>query len=240
MGLQIEERDFRALGDERCRVAWENGIPFQAVDTWSHSQCVWSVARRILAAAERAGGGRCGVDASLVELLCHAHDLGRMFLGSEASRHLLPRRWIGLHGVFGAAHFRGGGAAWASPALREAMARICERHLLGVGVTAAVYARWREEIEAVTDPDPVILRARELLAAERYRSDTLPESTEERVVAYADLCTRGAQVGHTWVSVYEPYEGSPRRRLLAVGGEALVARGDRAHAFVLELTGGAF
>jgi len=236
---QIARHVIPSIARSMVVLATGNGIPEQALDTWSHSLRIWQEAARIAAAARerQSVDGGLLINEPLLEALCFAHDTGRMFTGSKASHQLVPQQLIGAHGVLGAHYYRTLPEPFAPVAIMEALARICERHLLGVGVLAETYERWRRAVDQEELPDNLREQIRSVLGMPRYRDDTLPETAEERIMAYVDLCALGQQTGSVWCPVIVPYHGTPRARLLETGGAAMARRGDAAHAFVLELTG---
>ncbi|MDD5039783.1 MAG: HD domain-containing protein [Patescibacteria group bacterium] len=64
-------------------IARKHGIPEQVRDTWRHSQLVWKGAKRI---ADNAISNGYSVNLRFLKAACLCHDIGRMAVGSKASR----------------------------------------------------------------------------------------------------------------------------------------------------------
>ena len=168
------------LSSEMSQIASSNGIPSQATDTWVHSTEVYRLAMEIVDCLliERVRelhpylGKDWEFSSYLLEKACYAHDIGRMSTGSKAStviEHGL------LHGAAGAAHFRkiaSNSKNWNAAEMEdlEVVARVCERHVLGPGMTAAfVEDKW-DILEASGIP----------------KADLLAEHLYEKIIGYAD------------------------------------------------------
>lgn len=186
------------LFTEMLATAKRNGIPLQTADTWVHSSHVYQYAFEIAEKAlmERVANHmgklytndfKYGLAGHILEKASFAHDFGRMFTGSNASRNLEDGI---LHGYRGAKHFRKlaskRGFRDAADEL-ELLARVCERHIGGAGLTESSLAR---------HPAFVKLNA--------ASSDILAESPYEKIIGYADWRTHSRENGTvffpTWVS----------------------------------------
>lgn len=180
---------------EMIRVAASNGIGFQAADTWAHSTEVYRFSKEISGKIvlgktdefrtthpDELKSPENRFDNYIMEKGCYAHDFGRMITGSDASRTI---RDGALHGFFGAKYFRemsekGRYGDSSSPEQfggheldeLERLARICERHLGGSGLTASSMNRNSAFKEAGIPPN-----------------NLLAESTYERIIGYADWRT---------------------------------------------------
>ena len=142
-----------SLKEIRClmeKIADENGILEQVNDTWDHSSCVWKFTEKI---AKLAIKNRYKVDLDFLKIACFVHDIGRMVCGGKKSKLLEPVRYHGLRGY----------EIVRKQDWPEKLARVCVRHMGGVGQTRDV----NQEIGWVD-------------------YDTLAETIEERILAYAD------------------------------------------------------
>ena len=186
------------LFTEMSAIAAQNGIPLQTADTWIHSsqvcQYAFEIAEKALMdrVASRMGKHytndfKSGLAGHILEKASFAHDFGRMYTGSNASRTLEGGI---LHGYRGAQHFRKlaskSGFKDAADEL-ELLARVCERHIGGAGLTASSLVR---------HPAFVTLNV--------ASSDILAESPYEKIIGYADWRTHASKNGTvffpTWVS----------------------------------------
>jgi hypothetical protein len=169
-------------------VATRNGIPLQAADTWVHSSEVYAFAAEIAqqVSMERlaqkmdkvfSDDFRRGLSGYLLEKAAYAHDIGRMYSGSNASRTL--KKGI-LHGVRGARHFRSLASEAGSQAKEdfEFLAGVCETHVGGAGLTACTINRHQALLDAGVAP-----------------KDTLATSPYEKIIGYADWRIHGRKMG---------------------------------------------
>ena len=178
---------------EMIELASQQRIIFQATDTWMHSAEVYKLARDI---ADSSLADRVNKVENLkrqrletysgwiLEKACYAHDVGRMFTGSAASRQIEDGA---LHGIYGALYFGdmenrvkderlNCAKFWENPSERDVLrkfGRICERHIGGAGLTASSISTNK--------------------AFEKFKSwfgekseDRLAETFYEKVIGYAD------------------------------------------------------
>jgi hypothetical protein len=173
---------------EMTAVATRNGIPLQAADTWVHSSAVHTFAAEIVEQvsmerlAHKMGKAfsddfRRGLSGYLLEKAAYAHDFGRMYSGSNASRTL--EKAI-LHGFRGARHFRSLACEAGSQARDdfEFLASVCETHVGGAGLTACTIKQNQTLLDAGIDP-----------------RDTLATNPYEKIVSYADWRIHGRKIG---------------------------------------------
>ncbi len=183
---------------EMSAIAARNGVPLQTADTWIHSSQVYQYAFEI---AEKAlmdrvashmgkpytNDFKSGLAGHILEKASFAHDFGRMYTGSDASRKLEDGI---LHGYRGAKRFR---ELASKRGFKDAddefelLARVCERHIGGAGLTASSLTK---------HPAFVKLNV--------ASSDILAESPYEKIIGYADWRTHARRNGTvfspTWVS----------------------------------------
>jgi hypothetical protein len=173
---------------EMTAIATRNGIPLQAADTWVHSSAVHAFAVEIAQEismerlAHKMGKAfsddfRRGLSGYLLEKAAYAHDFGRMYSGSNASRSLEEAI---LHGFRGARHFRSLASETGSQARDdfEFLARVCETHVGGAGLTACTIQQDQALLDAGIDPE-----------------DTLATNPYEMIVSYADWRIHGRKMG---------------------------------------------
>lgn len=183
---------------EMLRVATENEIPQQAEDTWRHSAAVYEFAKDI---SNKAVSKPQVTEHSLhiLEKGCYAHDFGRMFTGSPASREVEPGI---LHGFYGANYFRNMVKELTSESSSvfekeefESYARICERHIGGAGFT-------KSSIKNIPT-----------LRKNMIALDILAENFYEKVIGYADWRIHAVKCGNIFVPTLVSEEEVMKRTL---------------------------
>ncbi|MDD3887360.1 MAG: HDIG domain-containing protein [Patescibacteria group bacterium] len=135
------------------KIAKENGISEQVDETWDHETVVWNFSKKIANLAIKNG---YKIDLDFLKIGCYIHDLGRMISGSKASKELQPAIYHGLRGYELAKKMK-----WP-----EKIARVCIRHMGGVGQTKEVNKK-----------------------IGLGNKDTLAKTIEEKILAYSDCRT---------------------------------------------------
>jgi hypothetical protein len=154
------------LFSEMTALATNHGIPLQAADTWVHSSEVYALAveiaqqvsmERLAQKMDKAFSDdfKQGLSGYWLEKAAYAHDLGRMYSGSNASSTI--EKGI-LHGVRGARHFRSLAPEDSSQAKEdfEFLAGICETHVGGAGLTACTIKRHQALLDAGVAPEDTL------------------------------------------------------------------------------------
>ncbi len=173
-------------------------IPKQVENTWKHSTLVWKFAKYLIDNAIHKG---YKINRKFIKIACYGHDFGRMITGSLGTRELQPAIY---HGYEGAKFFRSHNY--------EALARICERHIGGIGLPAEINKKYAlAEI------------------------DTFPETISELIVGYSDLRTMGRLENDIYVPCNVPFEVGFNRFVVYHQGNA--RRLLELQLFIKELTG---
>ncbi|MFA6296676.1 MAG: HD domain-containing protein [Patescibacteria group bacterium] len=179
------------------KVAKENGISEQVDETWDHETRVWKFAEKIAKLAIKNGNK---VDLDFLKIACYTHDLGRMVSGSKASKELEPAIFHGMRG-YKLAKEQG----WP-----EKLARVCIRHMGGIGQTKEVNKK-----------------------IGLGNKDTLAKTIEEKILAYAD-CRTFFNVEKGRADIY-PFDVTYRRfKVYPRAGELLLKN----KKFIDKITGG--
>jgi len=165
------------LFERMVKKSSQYGVPLQAADTWAHSTEVYRYAMEIAEQvseerlAHATGGQFPGpLLAHILEKGCYAHDFGRMITGSNAS---CPNEPALVHGFRGAQCLRELAEAPDHHDIAEeleVLARICERHTGGAGLT---------KVELLANPTV-------LAQFNIYPADHLAETPYEKIVGYAN------------------------------------------------------
>jgi len=132
------------------KIAKKNGILEEVENILDHCNCVWKFSEKIAKSAIKNG---YNIDLDFLKIACYVHDIGRMMCGSKASRELKSDIYHGMDG-YNIIKKQG----WS-----EKLARVCVRHMGGVGQPKDVN-------EQIGFGD----------------QDTLAETNEEKILAYAD------------------------------------------------------
>jgi len=181
-------------------IATKNNIPEQVENTWRHSECVWKFAEKIADAAMKNG---YVVDKDFLKIACFSHDFGRMYTGSKGSKELLPAV---QHGVLGAKFFRSHGY--------EELARVCERHIGGIGLSKEENKKFGLGNE-----------------------DCFVETIEEIILGYADARTSSTKKNGKYVPIIGSFQSAFRRftGINKKNGKKLI----ELQVFIKEITGSA-
>ena len=179
----MHEETFKAL-EILKQTALDNGIIEQYFDTHIHSAHVYNLAREL--ANKIYFKTPCNINYGLLETMCIAHDTGRMVTGSKASKEL-------KHAIY---HGYEGARILKSSLFGEIIARCCETHMGGTGLTPET----KEENNVKT-----------------VFKDTNDISIEEKIVGYADLLTF-AKENNSPSMPYLPYRASLKEAYERVKG----------------------
>lgn len=161
------------------KVAKEHKILEQVDETWDHETRVWNFSKKIANLAIKNG---YKIDLDFLKIGCYIHDLGRMISGSKASKELEPAIYHGLRGYELAKEMK-----WP-----EKIARVCIRHMGGVGQTKEVNKK-----------------------IGLGNKDTLAKTIEEKILAYSDCRTffnqdKGKADIYSFRIAYNRFKAYPR------------------------------